>query len=95
MAVDGGRTKAWQFSRQINLAVLIQLFLVAVLVMGSWVDLQRQLALLQHDIGMLLSSYERIERQLEELAAASAGHEYRIRAIEHTQAEKVAVDESS
>ena len=39
-------SKSWQFNRQINVSVLVQLVLLASLIVGSWVNLQRQLDLL-------------------------------------------------
>ena len=35
--------EGWSFNRQINLSVLVQLVLLASLIVGSWVNLQRQL----------------------------------------------------
>ncbi len=49
-----GNSKSWQFNRQINVSVLVQLVLLASLIVVSWVNLQRQLDLLQHDVSMLL-----------------------------------------
>ena len=46
--------RGWQFNRQINVSVLVQLVFLASLIVGSWVNLQRQLDLLQRDVTMLL-----------------------------------------
>ncbi len=75
-------SKSWQFNRQINVSTLIQLVLLAALIVGSWVNLQRQLDLLQHDVSILLQSQKSFERNLESLSAKSISYEYRIRAIE-------------
>lgn len=72
----------WHFSRQINLAVLIQLLLLASLIVGSWVNLQRQLDLLRYDVSLLLQRQRQLHCRLEELAAAGINHEYRLRAVE-------------
>lgn len=82
MAQANSNLRGWRFSRQINLAVLVQLFLVASLVVGSWVNLQRQLDLLQHDMEMLLQTHKQLQTRLEKLAATSITHEYRLRAVE-------------
>ena len=74
--------RGWQFSRQINLAVLVQLFLLASLIVGSWVNLQRQLDLLQHDMSILLQTHKQLQSRLEKLADTSTNHEYRLRAVE-------------
>jgi len=77
-----GNSKSWQFNRQINVSVLVQLVLLASLIVGSWVNLQRQLDLLQRDVGMLLQSQKNFEQKLESLWGKSISYEYRLQAIE-------------
>ncbi len=77
-----GNSKSWQFNRQINISVLVQLVLLASLIVGSWVNLQRQLDLLQRDVGMLLQCQRNFEQKLESLWSKSISYEYRLRAIE-------------
>jgi len=72
----------WRFNRQVNLSVLIQLVLLASLIVGSWVNLQRQLDLLQRDVTVLLECQKSFEQKLELLSAKSIAYEYRLRAIE-------------
>lgn len=75
-------SRGWRINRQVNLSVLIQLVLLASLIVGSWVNLQRQLDLLQHDVTVLLQSNRQFQRKLELLSAKSVSYEYRLRAIE-------------
>ncbi|MHC4069118.1 MAG: hypothetical protein ACYS18_05705 [Planctomycetota bacterium] len=75
-------SRTWQLNRQINLSVLIQLVLLASLIVGSWVNLQRQLDLLQRDVTMLLQSQRDFQQKLESLSAKSLSYEYRLQAIE-------------
>ena len=75
-------TKGWRLNRQINLSVIVQLVLLASLIVGSWVNLQRQLDLLQRDVSMLLESQNSIERKLESLWTKSISYEYRLQAVE-------------
>lgn len=75
-------SKGWRFNRQINLSVLIQLVFLASLIVGSWVNLQRQLDLLQRDVSVLLVSQKNFEQKIESLQAKSMSYEYRLRAIE-------------
>ena len=77
-----GNNKGWRLNRQINLSVVIQLVLLASLIIGSWLNLQRQLDLLQRDVNMLLQSQNSIEQKLESLWTNSISHEYRLQAIE-------------
>ena len=75
-------SKSWRLNRQINLSVIVQLVLLASLIVGSWVNLQRQLDLLQRDVSMLLQSQNSIERKLKSLWTKSISYEYRLLAIE-------------
>jgi len=75
-------SRSWQFNRQINLAVLIQLIFLASLIVGSWVNLQRQLDLLSHDVGKLVQAQQQFQQKCEQLSAKSITYEYRLRAIE-------------
>ena len=75
-------SKSWQLNRQINLSVLIQLVLLASLIVGSWVNLQHQLDLLQRDVSYLCQCQETFEQKLELLSTKSISYEYRLRALE-------------
>lgn len=65
-----------------NLSVLVQLVFLASLIVGSWVNLQRQLDLLQRDVTMLLQCQKIFEQKLELLSSKSISYEYRLRTIE-------------
>lgn len=78
----GENSNKWRLNRQINLSVIVQLLLLASLIVGSWVNLQRQLDLLQRDVNMLLDGQKEFEQKLELLWSKSISHEYRLRAIE-------------
>ena len=75
-------SKSWRLNRQINLSVIVQLVLLGSLIVGSWINLQRQLDLLQRDVSMLLQSQNSIEQKLESLWTKSISYEYRLQAIE-------------
>ena len=77
-----GDSVAWRLDRRINLSVLVQLMVLASLIVGSWVNLQRQLDLLQRDVTMLLQSNKDFTEKLEVLSARTLSHEYRVQAIE-------------
>jgi hypothetical protein len=55
---------------------------LASLIVGSWVNLQRQLDLLQRDVNMLLDGQKEFEQKLELLWSKSISHEYRLRIVE-------------
>ena len=76
------KSRSWEFNRQINVSVLVQLVFLASLIVGSWVNLQRQLDLLQHDVTLLLRCQKNFDVKLESLSATSISYEYRLRALE-------------
>jgi hypothetical protein len=87
-------SKSWRLNRQVNLSVIIQVILLASLIMGSWLNLQRQLDLLQRDVATLLQSQENLDQRIESLWTKSIAHEYRLQAIEKTVATAPIADSS-
>ena len=75
-------SRSWQFNRRVNLSVLVQLVFLASLIVGSWVNLQRQLDLLQRDVTYLCQCQKDFQQKLESLSDKSITYEYRLRAIE-------------
>ena len=88
-------SKPWRLNRQINISVIVQLSLLAFLIVGSWLNLQRQLELLQRDVAMLLQSQGNLEQKLESLWTRSISHEYRLQAIEKLSARTDGDDDTS
>jgi hypothetical protein len=76
------RSSTWRLDRRINLSTLLQLATLASLIVGSWVNLQRQLDLLQRDVTMLLEAQTHAAQKLETLSAQSLAHAYRLQALE-------------
>jgi septal ring factor EnvC (AmiA/AmiB activator) len=74
--------KTWRLNRTVNLSVLVQLAFLASLIVGSWVNLQRQLDSLQRDVTSLLESQKRSAEKVEQLSERNVSFEYRLRAIE-------------
>jgi hypothetical protein len=86
------KSRSWQFNRQINVSVLVQLVFLASLIVGSWVNLQRQLDLLQRDVTQLLQCQKNFDTKLESLSATSISYEYRLRALEKALAKEPPTD---
>jgi hypothetical protein len=72
----------WRLDRRINLSVLLQLVTLASLILASWVNLQRQLDLLGHDVASLLQSQKEFQQRLETLSERSLSCEFRLQAAE-------------
>lgn len=80
MAEENSRN--WRINRQVNLSVLVQLIFLASLIVGSWVNLQRQLDLLQRDVGLILERQKAFQEKFESLQEKAIAYEYRLRAVE-------------
>ena len=75
-------TRSWRVNRQVSVSVFIQLVFLASLIVGSWVNLQRQLDLLQHDVRLILETQKAFGEKFESLQEKVVAHEYRLRAVE-------------
>jgi flagellar biosynthesis chaperone FliJ len=69
----------------VNLSVLVQLAFLASLIVGSWVNLQRQLDSLQRDVTSLLENQKRFTEKVEHLQEKSISHEFRLKLLETTK----------
>jgi hypothetical protein len=81
------QSKSWRFDRRINASALVQIMFLATLIVGSWVNLQRQLDLLQRDVTMLLQSQKEFKQKVESLWSKSISYEYRLQSLEKQVAE--------
>ena len=74
--------KRWRLERRVSVSVLVQLLTLAGLIVGSWINLQRQLDIVSHDIKQLLAVQEKFCDKLETVQEKTIAHEYRIQTIE-------------
>ena len=72
----------WRLQRQVSVSVFFQLFTLAALIVTSWVNLQRQLDIVSHDVKQLLTAQEKFCEKLENLQERTIAHEYRLRQVE-------------
>ena len=74
--------QSWRVNRQVGLSVFIQLIFLASLIVGSWVNLQRQLDLLGHNVRLILETQKASGEKFEALQEKAIACEYRLRAVE-------------
>jgi len=72
----------WRFNRVVNLSMVVQIICLGLLVIGSWVNLQRKLDLLGHDVKQLVESNKEFHRKIESLWTDAVEAEYRLRNVE-------------
>ncbi|MHC5138648.1 MAG: hypothetical protein ACYSOF_01970 [Planctomycetota bacterium] len=75
-------TNRWRLQRQVSISVFFQLITLAALIVTSWVNLQRQLDIVSHDVKQLLTAQEKFCDKLEGLQERTIAQEYRLRTIE-------------
>jgi len=74
--------KGFYLNRQVSLSFIVELVLLASLIVGSWVNLQRQLDGLQRDVKMLLENQKGFSGRVEDIGERTMAMEYRIKALE-------------
>ncbi len=78
----------WRFNRQVSLSFLLEVVLLGSMIVGSWVNLQGQLGLLQRDVELLLERQREFVAKLEVMQERTISHEYRLRAVESSREAK-------
>ncbi len=73
----------WRLDRKMNVSGLVQLLMLAGLIVGSWVNLQRQLDLLGRDVKQLLQAQEKFCEKMEQLQERTTAQEYRLLNMEN------------
>lgn len=79
------RMSRWRLQRQVSVSVLVQLLTLAGLIVTSWINLQRQLDIVSHDVKQLLATQEKFCDKLEHVQERTIAHEYRLRTMEQKQ----------
>jgi hypothetical protein len=72
----------WRLDRRIDLSVLLQIMTLASLIVGSWVNIQRQLDQLQRDVTLVVESQKGNAARLDAVSARTLAHEFRLQAVE-------------
>ncbi len=72
----------WRLDRHLNVAMLVQLVLLASLILGHWMDSQRRLDRVSYDVARLGEQLERFGERLENVSDRTIAHEERLRTME-------------
>lgn len=72
----------WVFKREINLNMMIQIIMLAGLIISSWVNIQKQLCLMQHDVNLILEKQNAHQVKLDDFNERTLAMEFRITNIE-------------
>jgi len=72
----------WRFRREITLGTLLHLIVLLVIVITTWTNLQRELALIRHDLAQLITANHRLHQHIGILTDTCRNHEYRMSRLE-------------
>lgn len=72
----------WRMDRQVNLAMLIQLVLLASLIVGQWMDTQRRLDRVSYDVIQLSEQLDRFGERLDTIGEKTTAHDVRLSVLE-------------
>lgn len=77
----------WRFRRDISLGTIMNVLAIITVVMITWANLQKELALIHHNLNQLVDSNIKSQEHIENLTNQFIGHEFRIGSLEK-QAQK-------
>ena len=77
-----GVFSTWQFRREITLGTLLSLAALLGMVAATWGNLQKELALIRHELTSLIDASDRIHEQMGKLGDQCQQHEYRLGIME-------------
>ncbi len=83
--MEFGDNRRWRLERRVSVSVLVQLVTLAGLIVGSWVNLQRQLDIVSHDVKQLLTTQEKFCEKLERVQEKTIAHECRLGVLERQE----------
>ena len=78
----------WRFRREVTLGTLLQVVVFLGMVVASWSNLQRELAVIHWDLTQLIESNREQLQKVETLAGKVEYHEYRLGRIEEKTDER-------
>ena len=72
----------WSFRREITLGTLLHLAALVIVLAVGWSNLQKELALIRHDLDKLVAASNQLHKRIEILADQTQEHEYRLQVLE-------------
>jgi len=80
-----GELTVWRFRREVTLGTVLQAAALLVVLIAGWSNLQKDLALIRHDLAQLIVASETSARSLGQLDEQNREHEYRLRHLERRE----------
>ncbi len=75
--------RTWRLRREVTLGALVQLLALAGMLLAAWVNLQKELVLIRHELNQLNVRHQQVQQDVISLAVAQGQHEYRLKTLEN------------
>ena len=72
----------WSFRREVTLGTLLHLAALVIILVAGWSNLQKELALIRHDLVQLVTASTQLQKRIEILADQTQEHEFRLQTLE-------------
>ena len=72
----------WRFRREVTLGTVLHLTVLLLMAITAWSNLQKELAIIQHDLTRLVTSNANLQQHIEQQSATIQLHECRLQALE-------------
>ncbi len=79
----------WSFNRELNISAVVQIVLLASLIIGSYLNLQRQMDMMSSDVARLLECQKRISDRIELLSEKTIEYQYRLSSLEQRVSQSI------
>lgn len=80
----------WRFQRDISLGTIMNVLAIITVVMITWGNLQKELALIHYNLNQLVASNMKLQEHIENQTSQFIDHEFRIGSLEkQTQKRKI------
>lgn len=76
------KINGWCFRWEVTLGTLLHLAALLIILAAGWSNLQKDLALIRHELNQLNSSQAQLQKHMEELSVQCREHEYRLTTLE-------------
>ena len=72
----------WRFRREVTLGTVLHLAVLLIMAATAWSNLQKELAIIQHDLTRLVASNVHLQEHIDHLSATIQSHECRLGVLE-------------
>ena len=80
--VTSKNENSWRFRREITFGTLLQVVALLLLMIAAWINLQKELAIIRHDLDTLVANSHVLQEHIEYLNHSCQEYEFRLSVLE-------------